>query len=114
VILGRKRRIRRLAAAEPPVQRPAGRLEVDVQRRLAVGGAERVGDDDALNLAGALKDGVQLGIPTPLLDGVAACPIADSASAGITIARPMPAQPQNSSSMNIGSDSPDGSPIRSR
>ena len=46
--------------------------------------------------------------------GVAACAMADSASAGITIARPIPAQPQNSSSMNKGSDRPVGSPIRSR
>jgi hypothetical protein len=46
--------------------------------------------------------------------GVAACAIALSASAGITMLSPMPAQPQNSSSMNSGSDSPVGSPIRSR
>ena len=46
--------------------------------------------------------------------GVAAWAIADSASAGITIASPMPAQPQNSSSMNSGSERPVGSPIRSR
>ncbi len=45
---------------------------------------------------------------------MAACAIADSASAGITIARPIPAQPQNSSSMNSGSDRPVGSAIRSR
>ena len=37
-----------------------------------------------------------------------------SDSAGITTANPIPAQPQNSSSMNIGRDSPVGSPIRSR
>ena len=49
-----------------------------------------------------------------ICSGDAAWPIADSASAGITIARPIPAQPQNSSSMNIGSDRPVGSPIRSR
>ena len=49
-----------------------------------------------------------------ICSGEAAWPIADSASAGITIARPMPAQPQNSSSMNIGSDRPVGSPMRSR
>ena len=49
-----------------------------------------------------------------ICSGEAACPIADSASAGITIASPMPAQPQKISSMNIGSDSPVGSPIRSR
>ena len=41
-------------------------------------------------------------------------PIADNANAGITMASPMPAHPQNSSSMNIGSDSPVGSPMRSR
>ena len=46
--------------------------------------------------------------------GVAAWAVALSARPGITIARPMPAQPQNSSSMNSGSDSPAGSPIRSR
>ena len=46
--------------------------------------------------------------------GVAACAIADSASAGMTMLSPMPAQPQNSSSMNSGSESPVGSPIRSR
>ena len=46
--------------------------------------------------------------------GVAACAIALSASAGITMLRPIPAQPQNSSSMNSGSESPVGSPIRSR
>jgi hypothetical protein len=49
-----------------------------------------------------------------ICSGEAACPIADSARAGITIASPIPAQPQNSSSMNMGSDSPVGSPIRSR
>ena len=49
-----------------------------------------------------------------ICSGVAACPMADSASAGITTANPIPAQPQNSSSMNIGRDSPVGSPIRSR
>jgi hypothetical protein len=38
----------------------------------------------------------------------------ERANAGITIANPIPAQPQNSSSMNIGSDRPVGSPIRSR
>ena len=46
--------------------------------------------------------------------GVAACAIADSASAGITMLSPIPAQPQNSSSMNSGSERPVGSPIRSR
>ena len=46
--------------------------------------------------------------------GVAACAIADSASAGITIESPIPAQPQNSSSMKSGSERPVGSPIRSR
>ena len=46
--------------------------------------------------------------------GVAACAIALSASAGITMLSPIPAQPQNSSSMNSGSESPVGSPIRSR
>jgi hypothetical protein len=40
--------------------------------------------------------------------------MADNANAGITIDKPIPAQPQNSSSMNIGSDTPVGSPIRSR
>ncbi len=49
-----------------------------------------------------------------ICSGEAAWPIADNASAGITTDRPMPAHPQNSSSMNIGSDSPVGSPIRSR
>ena len=49
-----------------------------------------------------------------ICSGEAAWPIADSASAGITIASPMPAQPQNSSSMNIGRDRPVGSPMRSR
>ena len=49
-----------------------------------------------------------------ICSGEAACPIAESANAGITIANPMPGQPQNSSSMNIGKDSPVGSPIRSR
>ena len=39
---------------------------------------------------------------------VAACRIAASASAGMTIDRPMPAQPQKSSSMRIGSESPVG------
>ena len=46
--------------------------------------------------------------------GVAACAMAESASAGITMLSPMPAQPQKSSSMNNGSESPVGSPIRSR
>ena len=46
--------------------------------------------------------------------GVAACAIALSARPGMTIASPMPAQPQNSSSMNIGRESPVGSPMRSR
>ncbi len=46
--------------------------------------------------------------------GVAAWAIAESASAGITMLSPMPAQPQNSSSMNSGSERPVGSPIRSR
>ena len=41
---------------------------------------------------------------------VAAWRIAASASAGITIDSPIPAQPQNSSSIRIGSDSPVGSP----
>ena len=45
-----------------------------------------------------------------ICSSVAAWPIADSASAGITIDSPMPAQPQNSSSMKIGSDRPVGSP----
>jgi hypothetical protein len=54
------------------------------------------------------------GRPLQHLLGRSGWPIAESASAGITIARPMPAQPQNSSSMNIGSDIPVGSPIRSR
>ena len=40
---------------------------------------------------------------------VAAWRIAASASAGMTIDSPMPAQPQNSSSMRIGSDRPVGS-----
>ncbi|VBA45218.1 hypothetical protein LAUMK13_05389 [Mycobacterium innocens] len=40
--------------------------------------------------------------------------MADSANAGMTIARPIPAHPQKSSSMNIGNDRPVGSPIRSR
>ena len=46
--------------------------------------------------------------------GEAAWPIVERADAGITIANPIPAQPENSSSMNIGSDRPVGSPIRSR
>jgi hypothetical protein len=46
--------------------------------------------------------------------GVAAWAIALSARPGITIASPMPAQPQNSSSMNSASERPVGSPIRSR
>ena len=54
------------------------------------------------------------GAHSSICSGEAACPIADSASAGMTMAKPIPAQPQNSSSMNIGSDSPLGSPIRSR
>jgi hypothetical protein len=32
----------------------------------------------------------------------------------MTIAKPIPAQPQNSSSMNIGNERPLGSPIKSR
>ena len=54
------------------------------------------------------------GAHSSICSGDAAWPIADSANAGITIANPIPAQPQNNSSMNIGSDSPVGSPIRSR
>ena len=46
--------------------------------------------------------------------GVAAWAIALSASAGMTMLSPIPAQPQNSSSMNRGSERPVGSPIRSR
>jgi hypothetical protein len=46
--------------------------------------------------------------------GVATCAMALSASAGITMLSPIPAQTQNSSSMNSGSDNPVGSPIRSR
>ena len=49
-----------------------------------------------------------------ICSGEAACPMADSASAGMTIASPIPAQPQKISSMNIGSESPVGSPMRSR
>ena len=49
-----------------------------------------------------------------ICSGEAAWPIVERANAGITIANPIPAQPQNSSSMNIGSDRPVGSPIRSR
>ena len=45
---------------------------------------------------------------------VAACRIAASASAGITIDSPIPAHPQNSSSIRIGSDSPVGSTDSSR
>jgi len=40
---------------------------------------------------------------------LAACRIAASASAGRTIVNPMPAQPQKSSSIKIGSDRPVGS-----
>jgi hypothetical protein len=40
--------------------------------------------------------------------------MAESAGAGMTIAKPIPAQPQTSSSMNIGCDKPVGSPIKSR
>ena len=54
------------------------------------------------------------GAHSSICSGEAAWPIADSASAGITIAKPIQAQPQNSSSMNIGSESPVGSPMRSR
>ena len=36
------------------------------------------------------------------------------ANAGMTMASPIPAQPQNNSSMNIGREMPVGSPIRSR
>ena len=42
-------------------------------------------------------------------------PLAEArVGAMVDAANPMPAQPQNSSTMNIGSDSPVGSPIRSR
>jgi hypothetical protein len=54
------------------------------------------------------------GAHSSICSGVAAWPIADSASAGITTASPMPAHPQNISSMNIGRESPLGSPMRSR
>ena len=51
-------RARRGTPSQHPVQWSARGLQVDVQGRLAVRGAERVGDDDALDLAGALEDGV--------------------------------------------------------
>ncbi|VEG50057.1 Uncharacterised protein [Mycolicibacterium chitae] len=54
------------------------------------------------------------GAQVSICSGEAACPIAESARAGMTMASPIPAQPQNSSSMNMGSDRPVGSPIRSR
>jgi len=46
---------------------PAGRFKIDVQRRIAVRSAQRVGDHHPMDLAGAFKDRVQLGIPVPLL-----------------------------------------------
>ena len=54
------------------------------------------------------------GAHSSICSGEAAWPIADSASAGITTASPIPAQPQNTSSMNIGRERPLGSPMRSR
>src|SRR6516165_2414902 len=53
------------AAAEHPVQRTPGRLELDVQRRCALRGTQRGGYDDPLDFTGSLKDGVQLGISIP-------------------------------------------------
>lgn len=49
------------------------------------------------------------GAQRPSCSSVAAWRIAASASAGMTIDSPIPAQPQNSSSMRIGSDKPVGS-----
>ena len=57
----------------------------------------------------------ELGRPAQeLVAGKPPAPSADSASAGITMLSPMPAQPQKISSMKSGSDSPVGSAIRSR